>query len=347
MELEKVPRLKALPPEEHAIGIYIGLIISGLVLGIGALVLFKGLLFTFASDGIKITNINIFRTLLFLASAFGSMACFFAVSKLISLQRMHVKKVDDTFKDFTIYARPLIEEVIQQRIISEKLLEKLDRSSKSGADIAGAQGSKYKVKPPNFKEYARRGEFLVFISILASMTTGLFIYLERHPWGLVPYSVILLAIAWWFVVAKYFDLVYDIRSYYIPSFFVLLMPSLSILLRAVMLPYQAVYTVFIVLFFYVWSMYTYLNYIDTGSAPRILSTISSKLAEFPHSGKIKKMTGRETLSPRATELFPPKKYKGSAEKEDDHIPENISELFPQRDNNRTIKEKEVEKLKKK
>lgn len=341
MESKRVPRLKALPPEGHPIGIYIGLVVGGLVLAIGALMLFRDLLFAFTREGIKLTDITLFRTLLFLGFSFSSLACFFGFFRLILLQRAQVKKVDEKFKDFTTYARPLIEEVIRQRITSEHLLEKLDKISKGGRITADAPRLKYDTKPLGFREYPKREEFLVFVAILSSITLGLFIYLEMHPWKLVPYSVILLAVAWWFVIAKYFDLVYDIRSYYISALFILLMPSLSIILRAFTEPYKVVYLVFLVMFLYVWSMYTYFKYIDTGAVPEVFYVISAKLMGSPPPRRLKRFIGRETLSPRATELFPPKKYGAPPEKEMDRedISQRINDLFPPRKGEEPPKER--------
>lgn len=342
MKSEKVPRLSTLPPKEHAIGIYIGLIIGGLVLGIGAIVLFRDLLLTFTGEGLKLTDVILFRTLLFIASSLASLACFFAFFKLVLTQRMLVKKVDETFEDFTTYARPLVEELIRQRIISEELLEKLDRGSKRGGVMADASGSN-RTEPSSFREYQKREEFLVFIALLSSMTVALFIYLEKHPWQLVPYSIMILALAWWFIIAKYFDLVYDIRSYYLPAIFIVFMPSLSVIIRAFMLPHEAVYVIFLTLFVYVWSMYTYFNYVDRGIAPEVFSIISAKLMKFPHQRRVKKFVGREALTPRAAELFPPKESEGLSEKEKKES-EKINALFPPNTGERHLKRKEgVEK----
>ncbi len=337
MKSEKVPRLSTLPSKEHAIGIYIGLIIGGLVLGIGAIVLFRDLLFTFTGEGIKLTDVILFRVLLFIASSLSSLACFFAFFKLVLTQRMLVKKVDEKFEDFTTYARPLVEELIRQRIISEELLEKLDKGSKRGGVIAEAPGLNGP-EPQSFREYQKREEFLVFIAILSSVTVALFIYLEKHPWGLVPYSILLLAIAWWFIIAKYFDLVYDIRSYYIPAIFIVFMPSLSVALRGFMLPHEAVYVVFLALFVYVCSMYMYSNYIDGGIAPEVFSIISAKLMKFPHPRRVKKFVGRDALTPRAAELFPPKEYEKPSEKEKKES-ERINALFPPSTGEGHLKEK--------
>jgi hypothetical protein len=254
MERERAARLKDLPPAEHALGIYFGLLIGGLVLGIGAALLFRELFLTFTGEGIKINGLVLSRILLFFATSFAALACFFGFYRMVFLQRLQVRKVDKEFKDFTMYARPLVEEIIRQRIISENLSEKLDNISKR----AGFGGrSVYDEGPPALRELAKRGEFLTAVAVLSSMSIGLFIYLERHPWELVPYSLIILAVAWWYITSRYFGLTYDIRSYYLPAMFILLMPSLSITLRVLIRPYQVVYLVFAILFLYVWAMYTY------------------------------------------------------------------------------------------
>lgn len=327
MDSERAPRLKDLPPEEHAIGVYIGLLIGGLVLGIGAVVLFRDLFFTFAAGGIELNDVVIFRILLFLASAFASLACFFGLFKLIFLQRSQVKKVDGQFKDFATYARPLVEEVIRQRIISEDLSEKLDRIS-SRREVAAEPFARHDMMAPSFAEYSKRTEFLVFVAILSSISIGLFIYLEMHPWELVPYSVMILAVAWWFVIAKYFDMVYDIRSYYIPAVFILLMPSLSVIFRAFMQPYQAVYVVFSALFVYVWGMYTYFNYVRTGAAPELVSMTSAKLMGFPPTKRFKKFAENDVRSPRIDRLLPPKKGTPSGKEADNNASQRMSDLLP-------------------
>ena len=327
MEQKRTTRLKDLPPAEHAVGIYLGLLIGSLVLGIGAVLLFRNLFFTFTEEGIKINGVIIFQILMFLASSFASLACFFGFYRMVFLQRSQVRKVDREFKDFTTYARPLVEEIIRQRVISENLSEKLDNIARRAGF---GDKSVYDEGPPELREFAKRGEFLTSVAVLSSMSIGLFIYLERHPWELVPYSLIIMAVAWWYVTSRYFDLTYDIRSYYFPALFILLMPSLSIILRAFMRPYQVVYLVFALLFLYVWAMYTYFDYITGGKAPEIFSIASSKVMEFPPSGRLIKAVENGGVSERINGLFPQRRSGGRGRAKNGDMPDRIKGLFPQR-----------------
>jgi hypothetical protein len=332
MDEKRAPRLKDLPPAEHAIGIYIGLLVGGLVLTIGAGLLFRDLFFTFTEEGIKLNDVILFRIILFFVTSFASLACFFGFYRIVFLQRSQVRKVNREFKDFTMYARPFVEEIIRQRIISENLSEKLDNI---GRRVRFADDSVYDTGPLVLRELAKRGEFLTSVAVLSSISIGLFIYLERHPWELVPYSLIILAVAWWYVSARYFDLTYDIRSYYIPAMYILLMPSLSIILRAFIRPYQVVYLVFAILFLYVWAMYTYFDYITGGTAPRIFSVVSNKVMEFPPSRRLIKAAENGDMPDRINGFFPPrKKEKGEpankAKKGD--MSKYINGLFSERKN---------------
>ena len=333
MDGKRAQRLKDLPPAEHAVGIYIGLLVGGLVLGIGTVLLFRDLFFIFTEEGIKLNEVILFRILLFFATSFASLACFFAFFKMVFLQRSQVRKVNREFRDFTVYARPLVEEILRQRIISENLSEKLDRF---GRRAGFADESIYDTGPPELREFARRGEFLVSVAVLSSVSIGLFIYLERHPWELVPYSLIILSVVWWYVVARYFDLVYDIRSYYVPAMFVMLVPSLSIILRAFIRPYQAVYLVFVLLFIYVWAMYTYFDYITGGRAPEIFSVVSSKVMEFPPSRRLIRAVGNGDVSERINGLFPQRKNGGPGKKaKNGDKSDRINGFFPPRKNGGT------------
>lgn len=254
-----------LPPEEHPIGIYLGLLLGGLILGAATVILSKELLAVFSQEGLKLSSLIVIQLLLMSLSAFASFACFFGMFRMISLQRMQVKKVDNEFKNFVLYARPLIEEVIRQRLVGERLLEKLEnlqRLSVMTEDtlVTGGGGG-----APSSVGVSRWGEFLLFVAILSTMSVGLFVYLERHPWEMVPYSLIILAVAWWLVTAKYFNLIFDMRSYYLPAVFMLVVPSLSIILRGYMEPYRALYFVFIFLGVYVVLMYLQFKYLMTGT----------------------------------------------------------------------------------
>lgn len=321
MERDRSQRLRDLPPAEHAVGIYIGLLIGGLVLSIGALLLFRDLFLTFTTRGIKLDELILFQIFLFFASSFAAFACFIGFYRMVFLQKQQVKKVDSEFKDFTMYARPLVEEIIRQRIISEHLSEKLDNISRRAGF---GDKSAFDPGPPALRELAKRGEFLTSVAVLSSMSIGLFIYLERHPWELVPYSLIIMAVAWWYVSARYFDLSYDIRSYYFPAMFILLMPSLSIILRAFIRPYEVVYLVFALLFLYVWVMYTYFDYLTGGKAPEIFSVVSTKVMDFPPSRRLVRAVGNGDVSERINGLFPNRK--------NGDMPDNINGFFPERKN---------------
>ncbi len=333
-------KLEVLPPDEHPLGIYIGLAMGGVVLGIGTFVLSKEILVTFAKEGVKLDSMMVFRILLMLVTAYSSLACFFGLYRLLDLQRMVVRKVDEGFKDFVMYARPLVEEVIRQRIVGEKISEKLEQLGKREAlmkdrSIVGQYAETGSLKP------SRWGEFLLLVSLLTGVSVGVFIYLERHPWKLVPYSVIFLSFAWWFLFAKYFALFDDWRSYVIPAVFILIMPSLSIILRAYMQPYEVLYVVFLIMFLYVLAMYVGFMYLATGELPGLLSKIPSGLEDLssisaqregrigynnskfnnPIDGlkenivkKFRKLSGRREASegektdvhPKIKKLFPPK-----------------------------------------
>ncbi len=271
-------RLIELPPEEHAIGIYLGLALGSFVLGVGSIVLFRDLLRTFQTEGLNITLIFVFRFFLMMISAYASLASIFGLFRMIGLQRMLVRKVDKEFRDFVMYARPLVEEIIRQRIIGEKIAEKLEKFSRIGR----MEGEKLRTEGGRVGAagFPKWGEFLLFVALLGNISVGLFLYSIDFPWQLVPYSVILLGIMWWFVVAKYFGLLFDIRSYYLPAIFILVMPSLSIILRAYILPYQTVYVVFFLMFFYIVGMYVHYNYLATERFPEFIVVGPTKFKEI-------------------------------------------------------------------
>lgn len=278
----RVFRLAELPPEEHAVGIYAGLALGAIVLGIGTLVLFRDMLLTFQSEGLKINLVMVFRFLLMLASAYSSLACVFGLSRLIGLQRMMVRKVDKEFRDFVMYARPLVEEVIRQRIIGEKIVESFEKMGK----LSGMEAEKHRFEErriPSAGGFPRWGEFLLFVALLGNISVGLFLYSVQYPWQLVPYSVIALGLMWWLVISKYFGLLTDIRSYYLPAIFILVMPSLSILLRAYILPYQTISLVFAILFLYIIAMYIYFNYLVTGKLPEFFAAAPLKIRDVAMS----------------------------------------------------------------
>ncbi len=310
-----------LPPEEHPIGIYLGLLLGGLILGAATVILSKELLAVFSQEGLKLSSLIVIQLLLMSLSAFASLACFFGMFRMISLQRMQVKKVDNEFKDFVLYARPLIEEVIRQRLVGERLLEKLENLQRlsamtedtlvTGGGRRGGGGG-----APSSVGVSRWGEFLLFVAILSTMSVGLFVYLERHPWEMVPYSLIILAVAWWLVTARYFNLIFDMRSYYLPAVFILVVPSLSIILRGYMEPYRALYFVFISLGVYVVLMYLQFKYLMTGSVPGFsVAGIGGEPVEV------------RSIPPGLQEYMPVKKGHIS----EDLVLEKLKDVMPQKD----------------
>ncbi|MEE8168434.1 MAG: hypothetical protein V3T58_06135 [Candidatus Hydrothermarchaeales archaeon] len=275
-------RLRELPPEEHPIGIYAGLAIGAFILGVGTLVLFRDMTIAFKKEGLKITLVWIFRLLLMLTSAYASLACAIGLFRLIGLQKTLVRKVDKEFRDFVMYARPLVEEIIRQRIIGEKIIESLDKF-RSYREMEGEKLRFEEREPPMTLGFPRWGEFLLFVALLSNISIGLFLYSIDFPWRLVPYSVIILAVMWWVVMAKYFGLLLDIRSYYLPAIFILVMPSLSIILRAYILPFQAVYVVFLIMFIYILVMYLHYNYLITGRLPEFVTAGPTMVKELKAS----------------------------------------------------------------
>jgi hypothetical protein len=274
-------RLAELPPEEHAIGIYAGLALGAFVLGVGTLVLFRDMLITFKAEGLKINMVLVFRFLLMMVSAYAALACVFGLTRLIGLQRMLVRKVDQEFRDFVMYARPLVEEIIRQRIIGEKIIESFEKMGKS-REIEWEK-LRFEERPSAPSGFPRWGEFLLFVAILANVSVGLFLYSIEFPWQLVPYNVIILGILWWLVISKYFGLLTDIRSYYLPAIFILVMPSLSIIFRAYILPYQTIFLVFAIMFLYIVAMYIHFNYLVTGTLPEFFVAAPMKLKEVATS----------------------------------------------------------------
>lgn len=298
------------PEEGYPLAIYVGLILSGLILGIGALVLLRELLVNLTREGLSLTSSFVFRALLFLLSIFSSAACFFGLFWLAKLQKMQFRKVGGEFEDFVMYARPLVEEVIRQRLVGERLLEKLERMEGSRALQEERSGRQRVMVPMSVVggggaegRLSRWGEFLLFVALLANISIGLFIYLDQHPWQLVPYSILVLAMAWWVTMARYFGLLLDVKSYYIPAIFILLTPTLSVLLRGVMEPHEALYTVYVLLFLYIVAMYFYYKYIVTGEVPQFIVRGPGMLLDFM-------ATKREmAVSPRLQEYLPPPKPK--------------------------------------
>ncbi|MFV2040802.1 MAG: hypothetical protein ACC644_02305 [Candidatus Hydrothermarchaeales archaeon] len=245
-----------LPPAEHPIGVYLGLVLSAFILGVGSVVLFISIYTLFQADGLRFSSDFVGRLLLFFGSAYGAIASFSAIYNIISFQRAHVKKVEKEFKDFTVYARPLVEEVIRQRLVSQNVSEQLEQMK-----------NRETFKGPQEKGSTSWNETLILVAILGNATVGLYLYLDRYPWNMVPYSLIFLAIAWWVVIARHFDFINDSRSYYIPAIYVLIVPSLSIVLRGYIELHQVLFVVFVSLVFYILGMYIYYSKITLGRFP--------------------------------------------------------------------------------
>jgi hypothetical protein len=248
-----------LPPAEHPVGVYFGLILSSIILGVGSFVLFLSIFAIFKTEGFRLTSQFIGRLLLFFASTYGAVASISALYNIVRFQRLHSKKVEKEFKNFTYYARPLVEEVIRQRLVSQNVSEHLEQMKKA----------------KEFKRESEMGstkwnETLILIAILGNLTVGLYLFHDRNPWVFVPYSLILLALAWWVVIARHFDFMDDPRSYYIPAIYVLLVPSLSIVFRGYLPQEQVLFIVFFLLLPYILGMYTYYSHIVLGRLPSFI-----------------------------------------------------------------------------
>ena len=290
-----------LPPAEHPIGVYFGLILSSFILGIGSVVLFISIYSLFKSEGFRLTSDFIGRLLLFFGSTYGAVASITALYNMVSFQRTHVKKVEKEFKDFTVYARPLVEEVIRQRLVSQSVVQQLEQMKKTET-----------LRGPSEKASSRWNETLILIAILGNATVGLYLYLDRYPWNMVPYSLIFLAIAWWGVIARHFDFLNDSRSYYIPAIYVLIIPSLSIVLRGYLELHQVLFLVFFSLVPYILGMYAYYSYIVLGRLPSFMP--GRMQGSAPPHGMEEGMEEEEprtgTETPKRLKEFMPPKNKG-------------------------------------
>ena len=272
---------------KRPIQLYIGLTAAAVVLALGVIVLFTDLKNVFtAGDSISLSSDILFKGLLLIFCIYGSVASFTAILKIEDMQKLLVKRVDDSFSDFVNYARPLIEEIIKNRLIQEQLISKLDQKFKSDEIISNKTYTHVKQETTLGRE-----EFLILVSILGTLNVGLFIYLDAHPYVLVPYSLIILALSWWALFALYFKLVDDVRSYYLPAIFVLAVPTLSIVLRAYIDPFKVLYVVFFILYLYIVVMYSYLKYLATGEAvisPKRFKNFISGTSDRPKEPTAKK-----------------------------------------------------------
>jgi hypothetical protein len=288
-----------MPPAEHPIGVYLGLILSTFILSIGSVVLFISIYSLFKSEGLKFTSDFVGRLLLFFGSAYGAVASISALYNIVSFQRVHIKKVEKEFKDFTVYARPLVEEVIRQRLVSQNVAEQLEQMKKRES-----------FKEPSATVSASWNETLILVAILGNATVGLYLYLDRYPWNMVPYSLIFLAVAWWVVIARHFDFINDSRSYYFPAIYVLIVPSLSIILRGYLELHQVLFLVFFSLVPYILGMYAYYSQITLGRMPSFVpERFRGHLA-----ATVGEETGEEGLedaeAPKRLQKFMPPKNKG-------------------------------------
>lgn len=255
MEINKMPSV------EQNDYLYAGLLSGGLILGIGAVVLFSDIISTF-SAGIELTTILIFRLLLMLLSAYGSTSCFIGFFKIAKMRKTMSKKVSEEYEDFILYATPLVEEVIRQRIVGEVIIEKLEALGDLGKKL-GREASATVLSAP-LPGWAK---FQLVVTLLGTASVGLFVFLEAHPWELVPYSVLILSFLWYLAIAGYFGLLKDQRSYYIPAIFIALLPTASLLLRIVLQQYQVLYVVFLILGIYIFLMIVHFEYLVTGRKP--------------------------------------------------------------------------------
>jgi len=272
IETETFSEKKPIAPlEEQDSSTYIGLLLGGIILATGAVVLFGDLYSSFSTKGIDITFTIIFRMGLMFASAYGAISCFFGLYRIAALNRMLSRKIGEEFEDFVLYTRPLIEEVIRQRLVVEKVIDKLETLEKRSIESAAVQQESKSAVTTKW------WEFLFYVALLTNISIGLYVYLEAHPYEMVPYSIIVLGIAWWVLMAKYFGILFDPRGIYIPAFFITALPTLSIVLRIFLAPYQALFIVFLGLFFYVAAMYYYYRYITMGIPPFSIAKLREEI----------------------------------------------------------------------
>lgn len=287
-----------LPPAEHPIGIYVGLLIAAAVLGIGSIVLFLAVYNIFKTQGLTFSNLLLFRLLVMFASAYGAFSCIAALYSIASTQKKYVKKVDKEFKDFITYARPLVEEIIRQRIISYRIADQLEQMKR-------AQTTKPSAPTQNLKWY----ELLIFVALLGNISVGLYLYLSNNPWSLVPYSVIILALGWWLVFAWYFDLLTDITAFYIPAIYIVLLSPLSIILRAYLGLNEVLFVVFLTLAMYILLMYVYYSNLSFGTLPTFIpSKIGDRIHRTEKKAKEKREAEKQEIS-RLKDFLPEEEEK--------------------------------------
>jgi len=244
----------------------------GVIIAIIILILVAAVLITQIASGFRqgegLTGDNIFRGVILVASAYAIFSCVKAIISINNFKRSDTSAVQGSFNDFVTYASPLVQEVIIARMVNEKLIERLD--TMQGSIKYGAAKKAFDQESLNW------GEFLMQVGLLGSASVGLFVFLDQHPFNLVPYSLMLLAVAWYVIIANFFNAWEDTRSYYIVAIFMLTVPSLSIALRAVFEYNQALYYTFVALLIYVYALYSYIKYIKTGLLPKSIQTILDK-----------------------------------------------------------------------
>jgi hypothetical protein len=247
-----------LPESEHSIGLYLGLLIGAVILFLGSGIILVGIYSIFREEGISFSTPIIARLALFVITIFSAFAAFSAFLKMFKLERFLGKKSEREFKDFLYFARPLLEEVIRQRLVTQQLVTQVEQIRKE------------EKMAPGGAESTRWNEFLFFVAILSTATVGLFLFITQNPWRIIPYSVIFMAIAWYIVMAYYFGLLWEPKSYYIPAIFILIIPSLAILMRSYINIDQANFLVFILLGIYILTMYAYYSQKTMGRLPFFL-----------------------------------------------------------------------------
>jgi len=287
-----------LPPAEHPIGVYVGLLIAFVILGIGSAVLFLSVYSIFKTQGLVFSNLLVFRLLVMFASAYGAVSSVAALYTMMQFQKRYVKKVDKEFKDFITYARPLVEEIIRQRIISYRITDQLDQ-------IKRAQQTK-----PSPTAHMKWYEFLIAVALLGNISLGLYLYAMDNPWTIAPYTVIILAMGWWLAFAWYFDLLTDISAFYLPAIYIVMLTPLSIMLRAYLGITEVVFVVFITLVVYILLLYTYYSYISFGTLPTFIpQTISQRIGTRTDKKTREKEEEEKEIS-KLKEFLPEEEEKG-------------------------------------
>ncbi|HYN44789.1 MAG TPA: hypothetical protein VER35_02200 [Candidatus Limnocylindrales bacterium] len=300
MELNKLP-------EEKNRNIYVGLLLGGIILGIATIALLQDIL-TIFSKSIEISAILIFRILLMVSSAYASASCFIGFFNMYKLEKGMSGKVKGEYNDFLLYARPLIEEVIRQRIVGEKIIEKMEA-------LDAIEKNKHAVNSGVSSSLPRWAKFQFFAILIGMASVGLFVFLEAHPWELVPYTVLILSFLWYLVVGGYYGVLKESRSYYIPALFIAILPTMSMILRLQLRQYQVLYIVFLTIGLYLFLMVSYFEYIVTGRLPFGFEELKMEALK---EARRRKLINENTYE-NYTQAEPPDEYEISA-------PPEVSEI---------------------